>query len=159
MSDNTPHRFTLERDAQGRWVYTGADGVAHTGVQAVRAFPISGRDWGFALVSDQGRELQWLDHPDDAPPAAREAVRQALQSREFMPVITRLKAISRATAPCVWHVDTDRGPTELDLKGEEDIRRVTADVLLVADRHGVQFLIRHPAQMDKYSRRLLDRFL
>jgi len=32
-------------------------------------------------------------------------------------------------------------------------------VLLVTDAHGVQFLIRDLARMDRYSRKLLDRFL
>ena len=32
-------------------------------------------------------------------------------------------------------------------------------VLLVTDGHGVQFLIRDLAQMDRFSRKLLDRFL
>ncbi|MEJ7137424.1 DUF1854 domain-containing protein [Amphibiibacter pelophylacis] len=154
-----PAAFSLVQDAQGRWVYTGPDGIAHAGVSAVRAFPVSGRDQGFALVSAQGRELLWIDRLDDLPAAARDAVQQALQSREFMPVILRLTGISRASAPCVWQIETDRGPAQLDLKGEEDIRRISADVLLVSDRHGVQFLIRHPARMDRYSRRLLDRFL
>jgi hypothetical protein len=45
------------------------------------------------------------------------------------------------------------------LKGEEDIRRLSASVLLVTDAHGVQFLIRDLARMDRYSRKLLDRFL
>jgi hypothetical protein len=45
------------------------------------------------------------------------------------------------------------------LKGEEDIRRLSASVLLVTDGHGVQFLIRDLAQMDRFSRKLLDRFL
>ncbi len=51
------------------------------------------------------------------------------------------------------------GQTSLLLKGEEDIRRLSATVLLVTDGHGVQFLIRNLAQMDRHSRKLLDRFL
>ena len=42
---------------------------------------------------------------------------------------------------------------------EEDIRRIGREGLLVLDSHGVQFLIRDLAQLDRHSRRLLDRFL
>jgi len=45
------------------------------------------------------------------------------------------------------------------LKGEEDIRRVSAQTLIVADAHGVQFLIRDLPSLDAASRKLLDRFL
>jgi len=31
--------------------------------------------------------------------------------------------------------------------------------LIVSDAHGVQYLIRHLAGMDRHSRKLLDRFL
>ena len=46
-----------------------------------------------------------------------------------------------------------------DCGKEEDIRRLSGTVLLVTDGHGVQFLIRDLAKMDRYSRKLLDRFL
>jgi uncharacterized ferredoxin-like protein len=45
------------------------------------------------------------------------------------------------------------------LKGEEDIRRIAHATLLIADSHGVQFLIRDTDALDKASRKLLDRFL
>jgi hypothetical protein len=67
--------------------------------------------------------------------------------------------VSSFATPSTWTVETDRGPTDLVLKGEEDIRRLGQGVLLVVDAHGVQFLIRDLAHMDKHSRRLLDRFL
>jgi hypothetical protein len=56
-------------------------------------------------------------------------------------------------------VQTDRGPTDFVLKGEEDIRRLSANTLIVADAHGVQFLIRHLPSMDRHTRKLLDRFM
>jgi hypothetical protein len=45
------------------------------------------------------------------------------------------------------------------LKGEEDIRRMGQGVLLVADTHGVQYMIRDLPSLDRHSRKLLDRFL
>jgi hypothetical protein len=55
-------------------------------------------------------------------------------------------------------VQTNRGPTRLLLKGEEDIRRMSSQTWLVADAHGVQYLIRDLARLDRHSRKLLDRF-
>jgi hypothetical protein len=56
-------------------------------------------------------------------------------------------------------VSTDRGPAELVLKGEEDIRRLSQTRLLIADANGIQFLVRDLNRLDRHSRKLLDRFL
>ena len=56
-------------------------------------------------------------------------------------------------------MQTDRGSAHLILKGEEDIRRLTAPALLIADSHGIHYLIRDRHALDQQSRRFLDRFL
>ena len=88
----------------------------------------------------------------------REALLQAVAEREFMPEIERLDKVSGFIAPCTWHVQTNRGPTQFLLKGEEDIRRMSGQTWLVADGHGVQYLIRDLSRLDRHSRKLLDRF-
>jgi hypothetical protein len=93
------------------------------------------------------------------PEPQRTSVELALQGREFLPEILCLLGVSSFATPSVWRVKTSRGDTELVLKGEEDIRRLTANTLIVSDAHGVQYLIRHLAGMDRHSRKLLDRFL
>ena len=151
--------FNLYRNAHGRLVYVSADGLAHEGVQAVRAFPISDPSQGIAIVGAEGHELVWLDSLDTLPPQMRQQVEEALASREFMPEILRIEAVSAFATPSVWHVHTDRGPTEFVLKGEEDIRRLAGQTLLISDSHGIHYLLRDAAGLDRYSRRLLDHFL
>ena len=151
--------FTLTRNEAGRLVWTGADGQTCAGVVPVRAFPISAAEEGLSLVDADGHELAWIDRLEKLPAGQQELVRQGLQEREFMPEIKRLKGVSGFATPSTWSVETDRGDFELVLKGEEDIRRLTAGTLLVADTHGVQFLIRDLFALDRYSRKLLDRFL
>ena len=61
------------------------------------------------------------------------------------------------STPCTWKVETDRGDTEFVLKGDEDIRRIgTAGSLLVADSHGIQFLIKDHLALDARSRRIVE---
>ena len=76
-----------------------------------------------------------------------------------MPEVHRLVSVSSFTTPSTWHVETDRGDTTFVLKGEEDIRRLAPPNLLVSDSHGIHYLIRDASQLDKASRKLLDRFL
>ncbi len=151
--------LALQRDAFGRLVLTDAQGHPHVGVVAVRAFPIAAPAEGISLLDADGHELAWIERLDDCPAPQRELIEQALRQREFMPVLKRLKSVSSFATPSIWEVDTDRGPTRFTLKGEEDIRRLGPDLLIVNDMHGVQYLIRDLAAMDRASRKLLDRFL
>ncbi len=151
--------FDLEQDAMGQWWLRLRDGTVHERVVTVRAFPIASPRDGIAILSREGREILWIDRLDAVPEPQRSRVELALQGREFLPEILALVGVSSFATPSVWRVKTSRGDTELVLKGEEDIRRLTANTLIVSDAHGVQYLIRHLAGMDRHSRKLLDRFL
>ena len=151
--------FLLRRDPFGVWVLQLTDGAVHEQVVVVRAFPISHPESGFSILNRQGHELVWVDDLQALAPNEREALLQAVAEREFMPEIERLDKVSGFIAPCTWHVQTNRGPTQFLLKGEEDIRRVSSQTLIVADAHGVQFLIRDLPSLNAASRKLLDRFL
>lgn len=151
--------FQLTRNAFGRLVLTTADGVVHEGVLPVRAFPIAAPDHGIALVSTDGRELVWINRLSDVPDDIRTLLQEEIASREFMPEILRIRQVSSFATPSTWQVETNRGDTSFVLKGEEDIRRLGHTTLLIADSHGIQFLIRDILALDHGSRRLLDRFL
>lgn len=159
MSTHASQPFTLTRTPFGKLQLSFADGTRHEGVVPVRAFPISAPERGIALVSTDGKELVWIAQLADLDAPARQLVAEELASREFMPQIQRIRSVSSFTTPSIWEVDTDRGPTAFTLKGEEDIRRLAAPMLLIADSHGVQYLIRDFAALDRTSRKLLDRFL
>lgn len=152
--------FQLTRNAFGKLVFSSNDGAeVHEGVVPVRAFPIAAPESGIALVNGDGRELAWIDRLADLPPHTRTLVEEELANREFLPEIRQIKHVSTFAVPSTWEVETDRGATTLVLKGEEDIRRVAQSTLIIADTHGVQFLIRDMQALDKASRKMLDRFL
>lgn len=149
----------VHRDAFGRLVFTSAAGEQHVGVVAVRAFPIGAPDEGIALMSAEGRELSWIDRLEQLEPGQRAIIEEHLASREFVPEIRAILSVSSFATPSTWSVRTDRGETDFVLKGEEDIRRLARNTLLIADRFGVQYLVRDIASLDRHSRKLLDRFL
>jgi len=149
----------FDQGPSGKWYYVSADGLQHDHVMAVRSFPVAAPEEGIALVDVDGKELLWIPHLNLLADPVRTQILKAINQREFMPQILKLYGVSGFVAPSTWDIETDRGRTSLLLKGEEDIRRLSASVLLVTDGHGVQFLIRDLAQMDRYSRKLLDRFL
>ena len=151
--------FQLRRDSFGKLILTTAEGEEHVGVVPVRAFPIQSPAKGIALVRDGGKEVGWIDDMATLAPQLRDLVQSELDGREFMPVIDAIVDVSSFATPCTWTVKTDRGDTAFTLRGEEDIRRIGETALIIADNHGIQFLIRDMFKIDKNSRRILDRFL
>ena len=151
--------FNLRRDAFGKLVLTNAEGEEFVGVAPVRSFPVQAPTKGISLVRDGGKEVAWIDDLEAMPADIRSLVTEELDGREFMPEILSIKEVSSFATPSTWTVRTDRGDTEFVLKGEEDIRRLGAYSLLIADSHGIHFLIRDMFAIDKGSRKILDRFL
>lgn len=159
MNQDVSLSFRLERNALGRLVLTGADGVAHVGVTPVRAFPIAAPDEGLSLVGPEGHELAWVERLADLAEPVRRLLQQELAVREFNPEVRRLVSVSGFSTPSTWTVETDRGPTQFVLKSEEDIRRLERNRLLITGSQGIVYLIRDLQALDRGSRRLLERFL
>lgn len=152
-------KFSLERDQYRKLVMIDAEGVSHYDVRPVRAFPIQSPQQGISLVLENGQEVAWIDDMKDLETNIRDLINEELDGREFMPEISRIVSVTSFATPCTWHVETDRGTTQFVLKGDEDIRRIGKDSLLIADNHGIHFLIRDMFGIDKHSRKILDRFL
>ena len=150
--------WSLTRDAFGR-LMLARPGQPDVPVTPVRSFPISAPDEDIALTGPQSQELAWIDRLDTLPGETRRLAEEELAQREFRPEILCIRHASTWATPSHWDVDTDRGPARLTLKAEEDIRRLPASALLITDAHGIQFLVRDMAALDKTSRRILDRFL
>ena len=150
---------SLIRDSLGRLVFIDEAGAQHVDVHAVRAFPITAPNAGISLMDSAGKELFWFASLAAIPEEDRALLLEELAAREFMPIIEQISSVSSYATPSIWVVQTDRGETRLRLNGEENIRRVAGNTLLISDANGVQYLVRDSSQLDKQSRKLLDRFL
>lgn len=148
----------LQRNAFGR-LTLAIDGAAPEEVTPVRAFPLVAPREGVSLIGGDGHERWWIPQLDALPPEQAALIEADLADHEFMPEILRIRSVSTFSTPSTWEVDTDRGPTRLVLKGEEDIRRLAGPALLIADSQGLQFHLKDTRALDRGSRRLLERFL
>ena len=152
--------FHLERTPFGKLALTNAKGQRFEAVVTVRAFPIQAPEEGVSVLDTDGHEVAWVPQLADLPSPAQDLLRQDLALREFMPVIARIVSVSSFSTPCTWAVETDRGMCEFVLRGDEDIRRVgSAHGLLIADAHGIHYLVRDQLALDGQSKKILDRFL
>jgi len=160
-SDNAPPAFHLTRNPLGRLVCRLPDGSEHPGIVPVRAFPIGAPDEGLSLVSADGRERVWVPRLSALPADQRALIEDELAHREFVPQIRRILSVSTFSTPSTWQLETDRGPAELVLKAEEDIRRLPGEraALLITSGHGIVFKVPDLRDLDRPSRRLIERFL
>jgi hypothetical protein len=160
MTPVTHTRFGLERNPFGKLILTNAAGERFEGVVPVRAFPIQSPDDGISIVNLDGEEVGWVDRIADIEEPIRSLILSELSAREFMPVLQRIVSITSFSTPCTWTIETDRGVCEFVLRGDEDIRRIGKDnALLIADNHGIQYLVRDQFSLDANSKKILDRFL
>jgi len=150
--------WSLRHDAFGHLVLA-RPGQADCEVTPVRAFPLEAPDMGIALVDAFGHEQVWIENLDALPQALRAQVVAALEGRDFMPVIQAITAVTSTATPCSWTVQTDRGPSTLKRRSEQDIRRLAGGRLLVGDADGLYYVIPDTGALDRASRRLLDHFL
>ena len=81
--------FDLYRDPFGTWMLRTAQGQTHERVTVVRPFPISAPSESASILSQDGRELVWVDRLADLPGPLQETLIEALTQREFMPEILR----------------------------------------------------------------------
>ena len=152
--------FTLERDAWGQLVLAHADGRRQTGVEVVRAFPISAPGEWISICDAEGHEIVCLDDPSTLPPRLRETLESELADREFMPVVVRIESVLADTDPSEWRIVTNRGPTTFFMEdSDNDVRRLGPDRILLVDAHGIRYLIPDTRRLDAASRRILERYL
>jgi hypothetical protein len=151
--------FKLARNAVGQLQFTNSDGTVFDSINLVRAFPISAPDEGLSIISNDGHELAWIPSLVEIPAQIKELIEAELMQREFMPVIQRINQVSSFATPSIWNVMTDKGNTQLTLKAEDQVWRLKNNRILITDKNGVNFMINNLEQLDKHSRKLLDRFL
>jgi hypothetical protein len=149
----------LRRDTNGRLVAIDEAGGVHTGVEPVRAFPITDPDAWIALVDAQGHEVMTITNPADLSHESHELLLQELAAREFLPRIEKVIRVSDHRDPQHWHVVTDRGRVEFLLRNTDDIRRLGPHRAILVDMHGVRYYIPNSQQLDAASQRILSRYL
>ncbi|MBI1345539.1 DUF1854 domain-containing protein [bacterium] len=149
----------FRHDAYGRFLFVTPEHPEGQEVEPVWAFPWSAREHHLVLIDPQGHPVAAFADANDLPEAARLQLQLESAQREFLPCLERIRSVSGPFPPCLWEVDTDRGPTAIDLESEEDVRKLNDQSALVTDSSGLRFLIANTADLDSVSRGYLRRYL
>ncbi len=149
--------FRLSHDDAGL-VFIDSDGHHHTQVRPLRLFPLTEPERWIALLDEHGHELACIEDPASLDEAQQHLLHAALAKRHFVPVIRRIVAITRAADGHDWCVVTDRGTTTFRIETDESIQSLGGDRLVIIDKLGTRYLVPNATDLDRDSRRKLERY-
>jgi hypothetical protein len=153
------HVGELTSDQWGRLMWAATPGGPAVSVQAVRCFPLTDPQRSISLVSAEGREQLLIDDLSAVPPAMRSLVEANLDQAEFLPEIVRIHHTSGPFTPCVWRVETNRGPATVEIDSVDDVRRLGPYRVQVSDVHGLRLIVADWRTLDRHSLRILRNVL
>ena len=149
--------FDLYTDSTGRLVLVDGNGARHENVRPLRMFPLTQPNEWICLQDNTGREVGCIEDPNTLSEAQLTALRMALAKRDFVPVIRTIHRVARAADGHEWHVTTDRGPTKFRTENDEAIQSLGGPRLVIIDDHNTRYLIPNVQELDRDSRRKLER--
>ncbi len=127
-------------------------------VRPIRLFPLTDpADW-IAILDTKGLEIACIEDPTTLDAPQRAALDAALAKRHFVPVIRRIVAITRAPDGHDWLVETDRGTTTFRIETDESIQSLGGGRLVIIDKLGTRYLVPKMTDLDRESRRKLERY-
>lgn len=135
-----------------------AGGVRHDNVRPLRLFPLTDPQHWISLVNASGRELACIPDLTTLDDEQRGLLNSALARRDFVPVIRRIMKIRREAGGHVWHVETDRGATAFRIETDESIQSLGSGRIVIIDTLGTRYLVANVTELDKDSRRRLERY-
>jgi hypothetical protein len=149
--------FALTQNAHGALCFSDATHRDEP-VSVTPAFPASDPEHWWSLRKSDGAELALIERPDLLPSDQRAILTLHLASWHFAPVIERIESIASSPQGLLAAVHTNRGPSTLLLDGDDHIRRISRDRLVLIDKHGIRYLIPEVSALDRASRQRLERF-
>ena len=128
-------------------------------VHAVRAFPLSNiHEYIGFIDAISGHEIGMLRNLKALDAQARQLVENALESRYFIPKISKIRSAKKEFGTVYWDVDTDRGKRQFVMRGIRDsIREIDPGRYLVNDVDGNRFEVVQLTTLDSQSQTYWDK--
>jgi hypothetical protein len=149
--------FQLSRHLDGTLRFSNGT-LSDVPVRVSPAFPQTDPDRWLSIRTADRTEVAMVEDPSDVSPEIRELLREELHERHFVPRVLKILQLASTTEGLKVQLQTDRGPTEIILDGDEQIRRLSDTQIVLIASDGVRFLIEDVSQLDRASRHRLERF-
>lgn len=132
--------------------------LKNASARPLRLFPLTDPAHWIAILDERGQELACIEDPATLDDELRQTLEAALARRHFVPVIRRILNITRAADGHDWLVETDRGATTFRIETDESIQSLGGGRLVIIDKLGTRYLVPQIADLDRDSRRKLERY-
>ena len=127
-------------------------------VRPIRLFPLTDPERWVAILDSKGQEVACIEDPATLDDTQRAALDAALAKRHFVPFIRRILTITRAPDGHDWLVETDRGTTTFRIETDESIQSLGSGRIVIIDKLGTRYLVPKITDLDRDSRRKLERY-
>ncbi|WP_395742628.1 DUF1854 domain-containing protein [Prosthecobacter sp.] len=158
MSTPEPLNIEFVKDAEGRLALVDSAGIRHANVHPAKMFPLTEKDHWISIQSEASREILCIEDPQSVPEPSRTLLLEALNRRNFVPIIQVIHRIVRLADGHEWHVTTDRGDTSFEVETDESIQSLGHGRLVIIDRRNTRYLIPNVASLDRVSKRKLEHY-
>ena len=146
----------IERNAFEELVVQLPDGVTHTKVEPICAFPINETNRYISLIDEESNEIGIIEDIKHLPRASREVLVEELQKRYFMPKITKINSLDGQFGITQWDVETSQGDVEFGVRSRYDIVTLENGRVLIKDADGNRYEIENYHKLEPKSLALLE---
>ena len=140
-------------------VYASVEGKSDVAVSIVWARPSSGPGKEVSILSN-GKEVAYLENLDVLDDQSRETAERELSQRYFIPIIKKVIETDIHLGNRYLDVLTDCGAVSFIMKNPYmNIRSVQKDGMLISDVLGNLYLIPSFSNLDKISKREMEKVI
>lgn len=129
-------------------------------VQIYRCFPLTDPDRYISVRDAVNREIGLIEDLSQLPPESQKVVKEELERRYLVPIVTRIFAIKERMGLLLWEVETDRGFRRfLTRASQEGVEQPEPHRCVLVDLDGNRYYIPDITALDPISFSLLKRWL
>ncbi len=155
LTEIDPQGLEVERTVEGLTLRSPQLGELH-GVAVKACFPVTRADRCLYFTGAKGDAIGLLAETRSLSSESREALEEEAAKQQFLPVITKINAVSSDFAVPIWDVLTDHGPRRLQLRSHHDVHHMTGPRIYLRDAEGNGYVIPDYTKLDPASRDLLE---
>ena len=158
-SDDSQRIERIERDPTNKLVvHLAGREEPVVGAQVARCFPWSLPETHISVRDADGKEVVLLESLDDLPDQARGVVEEELRDKVFNPKILRIANMKEEFGITSVTAETDRGEVTFQIRGHENIRRLSPVRALFRDVDGNTYDLPDITALDAASQRHLQQY-
>jgi len=150
-----PEGLEVERTVEGLTVRSPLLGELK-GVSVKPCFPVTRAERCLFLTGPKGEALGLLVDTKGLSRESCQALQEEAAKQQFLPVITKINAVSSDFAVPIWDVLTDHGPRRLQLRSHHDVHHMDGARIYLRDAEGNGYVIPDYTKLDPASRDLME---